>query len=267
MVYKLSKPSFLIHSEFVSKLVFKLRRVSEPWTRMNIETEVPTDMITVSDSFGDTKKKILWYLKARGESGLDGLAIELKLSRMAVHKHLADLQQRGLVESSQESSGKIGRPRAAYRLTSKGNTTFPKAYGAVAVCALKFIEKKLGRKAVGQVLRERQSEIFKKYKDELQQLDFGDRVKRLARLRDEEGYMSESKKVSPSKYVMFENNCPIIHLAQDYWEACSTETELFQNLLNAKVETTHRAAKGDLVCRFVIEQKDRDALGTRVTRK
>ncbi|MGI0090360.1 MAG: helix-turn-helix transcriptional regulator [Nitrososphaerales archaeon] len=207
------------------------------------------------DGFGDTKKKILWRLKASGESGLDELARALKISRMAVHKHLADLEERGLVESSQTSKGKVGRPRARYRLTSKGNTTFPRAYGAVASCAMRFIEKKLGRKAVEQALRERQSEVFERYKGELSQLDFDERVKRLAKLRDGEGYMAESRKLPSSKYVMFEYNCPIIQLAQDYWEACTTETELFQNLLDAKVHTTHRAAKGDLICRFVIERK------------
>jgi predicted ArsR family transcriptional regulator len=208
----------------------------------------------VSEGFGDTKKKILWHLKAHGESGLEELSGALKISKMAVHKHLASLEERGIVETSQTTRGKVGRPRVIYKLTSKGNTTFPRAYGAVATCALKFIEKKLGRKAVEQVLRERQSEVFERYKPELEDLEFDERVKKLAELRDGEGYMAEPRKLSGSKYVMFENNCPIIQLAQDYWEACTTETELFENLLHAKVETTHRAAKGDLVCRFVIEK-------------
>ena len=216
---------------------------------MNLES-----IDVVSQEFGDTKKKILWHLKANGESGLDDLSKALKISKMAVHKHLSTLEDRGLVERSQETNGRVGRPKSIYRLTSKGTTTFPRAYGAVATCALKFIEKKLGIKAVEQVLRERQSEIFEKYKGELESLDFDGRVKALAKLRDNEGYMAESKQLSSSKYVMFERNCPIIQLAQDYWQACTTETELFQNLVHAKIETTHRAAKGDLVCRFVIEK-------------
>jgi predicted ArsR family transcriptional regulator len=146
-----------------------------------------------------------------------------------------------------------------YRLTTKGNGTFPRAYSGVATCALIFIEKKLGRKAIEQVLRERQSDVFDKYQKELVDLDFADRVKSLAKLRDDEGYMAEAKKLSNGKYVLYEYNCPIIQLAQDYWEACTTETELFQNLLDAKVETTHRAAKGDLVCKFVIEKGNKNA--------
>ncbi len=225
---------------------------------MSLKEDNATDTDPVSVSFGDTKKMILWHLKAKGGSALDALASAMKISRMAVAKHLTGLEERGLVESSKMNKGKVGRPRATYTLTSKGKTTFPRAYGAVATCALRFIEKKMGRKGVEQVLRERQSEVFYKYNEELKQLDFDERVKRLARIRDEEGYMAESRKLPSSKNIMFEYNCPIIQLAQDYWEACTTETELFQNLLDAKVHTTHRAAKGDLICRFVIERKTKN---------
>lgn len=57
------------------------------------------------------------------------------------------------------------------------------------------------------------------------------------------------------KHVLLEYNCPIIHIAENHWEACSVETELFEKLLDAKIETTHRAAKGDLICKFLIKER------------
>ena len=227
---------------------------------MNTDVESRSlDATAISEGFGDMKKRILWNLKSKGESGLEELSANLGISRMAVHKHLVGLEERGLVESTEARKGVVGRPRSVYRLTTKGNGTFPRAYSGVATCALKFIEKKLGRKAIEQVLRERQSDVFDRYQKELADLDFADRVKSLAKLRDDEGYMAEAKKLSNGKYVLYEYNCPIIQLAQDYWEACTTETELFRNLLDAKVETTHRVAKGDLVCKFVIEKGNKSA--------
>jgi predicted ArsR family transcriptional regulator len=87
-------------------------------------------------------------------------------------------------------------------------------------------------------------------------LDFDKQVKELARIRDEEGYIAESKKSKgDGKYILLEYNCPIIHIAEKHWEACSTETELFEKLLGAKIETTHRAAKGDSVCKFIIKER------------
>jgi predicted ArsR family transcriptional regulator len=214
-----------------------------------------SDSSSIAAGFGDQKKKILWNLKVMGEAGLEDLARDLKISRMAVHKHLVSLQERGLVESTSQARKGVGRPRAIYRLTSGSRALFPKSYSGIATCALQFIERKLGRDAVEQVLRERQTELFKKYHDRLEELDFDDRVKQLAKIRDSEGYMAEAKKLPSGKYVMFEHNCPVIHVAQNYWEACTTERELFENLLGASVDTTHRAAKGDLVCRFLIDPK------------
>lgn len=202
----------------------------------------------------EPKKKILWHLKVAGEAGLEELANVLGISKTAVHKHLVALEQRNLVESTRVVRG-VGRPRLMYRLASSSEALFPRSYASMALCALQFIERELGREAVRRVLRERQSELFKRYYERLGHLEFEDRVKELARLRDEEGYMAEVRKGRSGEFVLYEHNCPVIQVAQKYWEACSAEAELFENLLGAKVTTTHRAAKGDAVCKFVIRAR------------
>jgi predicted ArsR family transcriptional regulator len=218
---------------------------------------ITTKLENIADGFSEPKKKLLYYLKVMQQAGLEELANVMKVSRMAVHKHLGLLQQRGLVEAV-ETRGHVGRPRMVYQLTSQSKTVFPKSYSAIATHALDFIERNMGKEAVEKVLRERQSELFDQYYKRLNGLDFDKQVKELARIRDEEGYIAESKKDSKSgggKYVLLEYNCPIIHIAEKHWEACSTETELFEKLLGADIETTHRAAKGDLVCKFIIKER------------
>ena len=216
----------------------------------------PANLENVSDGFSEPKKKILYYLKVMQQAGLEELAKVMKVSRMAVHKHLVLLQNRGLVEGI-ENRGHVGRPRMVYQLTSQSKTVFPKSYSAIATHALDFIERNMGKNAVEKVLRERQSELFDEYYKRLKDLDFDKQVKELARIRDEEGYIAESKRESKSgrKYVLLEYNCPIIHIAEKHWEACSAETELFEKLLGADIETTHRAAKGDLICKFIIKER------------
>ena len=218
--------------------------------RMSINLE------NIADGFSEPKKKLLYYLKIMQQAGLEELANVMKVSRMAVHKHLALLQKRGLVEGV-ETRGRIGRPRMMYQLTSQSKTVFPKSYSAIATHALDFIERNMGKNAVEKVLRERQSELFDEYYKRLKDLDFDKQVKELARIRDEEGYIAESKRESKNgrKYVLLEYNCPIIHIAEKHWEACSAETELFEKLLGADIETTHRAAKGDLICKFIIKER------------
>jgi predicted ArsR family transcriptional regulator len=216
---------------------------------------IPSPREDIAEGFSEPKKKLLYYLKIMQQAGLEELASVMKVSRMAVHKHLALLQQRDLVEST-EIRGRVGRPRIVYRLTGQSKSVFPKSYSAIATHALDFIEKNMGKDAVKRVLYERQSELFDQYYKRLKGLDFDKQVKELARIRDEEGYIAESKKSkSDGKHILLEYNCPIIHIAEKHWEACSTETELFEKLLGAKIETTHRAAKGDSVCKFMIKER------------
>jgi predicted ArsR family transcriptional regulator len=234
-------------------------------------TSITTKSIerNIIDGFSEPKKKLLYYLKVMQQAGLEELAGVMKISRMAVHKHLNVLQKRGMVESI-ETRGHVGRPRMVYELTSQSKTVFPKSYSAIATHALDFIERKMGKEAVEKVLRERQSELFDQYYKRLSNLDFDKRVKELAKIRDEEGYMAEAKKMTSKssssnnsvnaseqtgKHVLLEYNCPIIHIAEKHWEACSVDTELFEKLLDAKIETIHRAAKGDLICKFLIKER------------
>jgi len=212
----------------------------------------------IADGFSEPKKKILWYLKVMQKAGLEELAKAMDISRMAVHKHLTLLQKRGLVEGFETRTG-VGRPKMMYQLTGQSKTVFPKSYGAIASYALDFIEKNMGKEAVEKLLRERQDELFQSYYERLKnfEFDFDERVDELARIRDEEGYMAESKKQRKGNadHILLEYNCPIIQVAEKHWEACSTETQLFEKLLDSKVEATHRAAKGDLICEFLIKEK------------
>lgn len=203
----------------------------------------------------DPKRKVLYLLKILGNTGLEDLSKMMKISRMGVHKHLSDLQERGLVESTEVRRG-VGRPVMQYSLTVSGKSTFPRAYGQIATFALDYIEKKLGSFAVEDVLRERQSELLDKYHESLKDLDFNQKVKRLAQLRDEEGYIAEAKKTGKKgdNHVLLEYNCPIIMIAEKHWEACSIESELFEKVLDADVKATHRAAKGDSICKFSIKK-------------
>ena len=187
---------------------------------------------SIANGFSEPKKKLLYYLKVMQQAGLEELANIMKMSRMGVHKHLSLLQKRGLVEAI-ETRERVGRPRMIYKLTSQSKTVSPKSYSAIATHALDFIEKNMGKGAVENVLRERQSELFDIYYKRLKDLDFDKRVKELARIKDEEGYMAESKKQSRSdgKHVLLEYNCPIIHIAEKHWEAFLLNLNYLKNFL------------------------------------
>lgn len=215
-------------------------------------SELPT--VLTEQNQTASAERLLLLLKREGPVSLVDLARKMSISKMGVHKHLVNLEGRGLVERFYERGG-VGRPRLWFRLSQKSNALFPKAYSDISLCALSFIERKLGRDAVEQVLMERQKQLYARYSEKLAGKEGLDRVKELARLRDEDGYMAEARRVGKNSIEMLEHNCPVLEIASKYQEACWTEQQLFTRLLGARVHATHRAAVGDHVCRFMIQPK------------
>jgi len=169
-----------------------------------------------SPAFGSTKREILLILKRDGQSDLQTLAKRLRISKMAVHKHAQELEERGLIERM-PVRGTTGRPRLALRLAPGAISLFPRAYVGVTCAALAYIEEKLGRKAVEEALRRRQAETLTTYRDQVKAETLAERVHQLAGLRDREGYMAEDRQAGPAKFEILEHNCPILAVAENYW--------------------------------------------------
>ncbi len=220
--------------------------------------EAPGYPLATSTVFGSTKREILLVLKREGQSDLQSLAKHFHISKMAVHKHIQELEDQGLIQRVTLRGAK-GRPRHGLQLAPKSSNLFPKAYAGVTCAALAYIEEKLGRKAVEEALRRRQSETLPGYKEQVNAETLADRVHQLAQLRDRDGYIAEDKKAGSSRFEILEHNCPIIAIAENYWEACTVENELFRKVLDANVETTHRVVDGANVCRFLITPRGRNS--------
>src|SRR2546427_2740712 len=201
--------------------------------------------------FSATKKRVLLLLKRGGSASLADLAGSLRISKMATLKHMTGLEGKGLVERFFPGGGR-GRPRVYFRLTKKAGPLFPEAYVQMTETALAFVEKKLGRGAVEELMKQRAQELYAKHRGDLEDRDLKARVHELARIRDEGGYMAEVGTTRKNTIEMLEHNCPIFAVADKYHEACSVERDLFQKLLRADVETSHRVVAGGAGCRFPI---------------
>jgi predicted ArsR family transcriptional regulator len=205
-------------------------------------------------TFSPTKRQILLILKREGEIDLQSLSEKLNISKMGIHKHITDLEEMGLVDRAKKRGG-VGRPRLVLKLADSAADIFPRAYAALTVHTLEYIEEKLGRDAVEDALRRRQQQTAEDYQKYMEGKSLPERVKILADLRNKEGYMAEMKRTHGSGYELYEYNCPILAVADKYFESCTLERKLFASILDADVETTHRVVDNDYVCRFVIKKK------------
>ena len=219
------------------------------WESMSLRAEVSSGGLEAG--FSSTKKQILLTLKREGAVSLSDLAASAHISKMATLKHLTVLETMGLVERSSRPGGR-GRPRAFFALSPGSASLFPEAYTHMTLCALRFIEEKIGREAIVRLLRQRAQEVLDANRNRVPDGSLKDRVAELVKIRDEGGYMAEVGHAGRNVVEMFEHNCPIMAVAETYPEACRVEREMFQKLLGADVETSHRVVAGDPVCRFLI---------------
>ncbi|MCI4332849.1 MAG: hypothetical protein L3K01_03855 [Thermoplasmata archaeon] len=211
-----------------------------------------------SSGHSSPKRAILLGLKTAGESDLESIARTLGISKVAALRHLVQLESEGLVERSYRTGG-VGRPRVQFRLSRNSARLFPEAYAKMSVCALQFIERSLGRDAVVRMLQERSHEVASESRPRLAGATLPDRVAELAQVRSEGGYMAEVGSRRARTVELLEHNCPVLAIAEQFPEACDVERRMFESLLNAKVETSHRVVAGDAVCRFIVRPKARAA--------
>ncbi len=204
--------------------------------------------------FSSQKREVLLLLKRRPDASLSEIANELGISRVAALRHLSSLEQSGLIERSYRVEG-VGRPRARFRLTGGSVRLFPEAYTHMSICALKFIEEHLGHDAVVTLLQQRTREVADEHRSRFHGTDLRTDVRELVRIRTEGGYMAEMGTARRGSIEMLEHHCPILAIAQHFPEACDVERRMFESLLHARVDVSHRVAAGDPVCRFLVRPK------------
>lgn len=209
-----------------------------------------------SRGFSSAKRATLLYLKRTPDASLAEIAGAMGISKVATLGHLQELEAGHWVERSYRR-GPVGRPSVCFRLAESSDGLFPQAYGEISRCALTFIERRLGRPAVVELLQERAREVADANRARLARGDLRERVSELVQIRTEGGYMAEVGTRRKGAVEMREHNCPILGVAEQYPEACETERRLFESLLRARVEVSHRVVAGDPVCRFWIREAER----------
>ena len=207
-----------------------------------------------SSGYSSPKRAILVLLKRQPDASLEEIARGLGISKVAALSHLQKLEGNGLIERSYRA-GKVGRPRVQFRLSTKSSSLFPQGYTEMSLSALEFIERRLGRNAVAELLSQRSIEVAERHRARIPTGSLSHRVEELAQVRTEGGYMAEVGGRGRGPVELREYNCPILAIAGRFPEACDTERRMFETLLRADVKVSHRVVAGDGVCRFLIREK------------
>jgi predicted ArsR family transcriptional regulator len=86
--------------------------------------------------------------------------------------------------------------------------------------------------------------------------DLSGRVRELARIRTEEGFMAEWEKRAPGTYLLREHNCALYQIALCCEQACVFEEKLFRDVLEgAQVTRERHILTGAQCCEYLVREK------------
>ena len=219
---------------------------------------VRRDADTASPS--SLRRAILIHLRQAGPSSPDSLAAALGASRTGILQQLHALEAAALVSHAAEKHG-VGRPRHVYDVTADAQGLFPTDYGGFASGLVKAIEAVGGDDLVEQVFAARRRQIGDRIRRRMAErlpddASLEDRVRTLAVLQDEAGYLAEALVDDDGTLRLREHNCAIDKIARRTSAPCDAELALFRELLGDGVVRESHIASGDRCCSYVVTEAE-----------
>jgi DeoR family suf operon transcriptional repressor len=178
------------------------------------------------------------------------LAVRLGVSLNAARHHLKELEVEGLVTYQRVHRG-VGAPVFAYRLSPAGQELFPRRYCEALTAMLGAVVAREGREAAVELLGTYFEQLAGRMKGQLEGASAGDRLRVVARVLSEEGYMAEAAADS-GEAVLTEHNCAIPAVAERFPEICAAEARFLAEVLGAEVQRTGHILKGGPACAYLV---------------
>jgi predicted ArsR family transcriptional regulator len=214
---------------------------------------------------GKTRRAIARLLKTEGPMDSARLARKLRLTPMAVRQHLYALQGEKLV-TSEERPVPLGRPAKYWSLTAEADRLFPDAYAELSVALIGAVGDAFGPAGVKRVLDTRSARLQADYTARTAPFaSIEGKLRELARVRTEEGYMAEVRPVDShgkghdgsGGFLFIENHCPICAAATACQGFCNSELDLFRSVLgpDVHVERAEHIVSGDRRCVYLVTPK------------
>jgi predicted ArsR family transcriptional regulator len=199
------------------------------------------------------KEEILRLLRRKGPMTASEVSRETGTVVSAARQHLGQLRSDGLVEAEVMRNG-VGRPSHRFGLTAAADGEFPKDYEALATALISDLAERGESEAMNNVFEGRELEMVAAIRPQLKGLDFGEKVKRIAELMSERGYMTEVR-VLENGYEFSARNCPISAVTNFTSLPCRLELQIFEILLGVRVTRTESMAQGEPACVYQIPRR------------
>ncbi len=225
----------------------------------------------------DIRRRILDFLKSRGQAGIDDVARQFRIGHEGARKQLALMESYGWVTrdgaaataaaggsgsgaagspgtgaaaASEGVTGK-GRPKAAYRVAAAGEHLLPKAYDRLSIALFSSLAEQGGADTLRKVLASLADKQVEAWKPALAGLPAKDKLAALRSLyQEDDPFMSVEEQ--DGDLVLVERNCPFLSVALAHPALCSLSVMTLERLLGRPVTREERFQAGHGRCVFRI---------------
>jgi DeoR family transcriptional regulator, suf operon transcriptional repressor len=157
-----------------------------------------------------------------------------------------------------EERGGRGRPKHWFGLTRDAEGFFPKAYGGLTNELLGYVTE-ADPELVERIFERRRQRRVEQARVRLGGLAFAAKVRELARILDEDGYLADFEACPDGTFRVTEHNCAVLDVAERYGGACSSEIAFLREALpEARIERVSHMIAGAHSCAYVIEPRPRE---------
>jgi predicted ArsR family transcriptional regulator len=214
---------------------------------------------TADQFFATTRGRILQLLRGTGLT-VNELMAELGLTDNAVRAHLAALEKDGLVKQAGIQPG-VRKPHFTYRLTTRGEELFPKAYDLLLNRLVDVLKQRLAPndveailETVGSSLAGEQGAAGKREQAITKKRSLQSRVKRAMEVLGALGGAATVEKERGTLTIRGKA-CPLAATVVEHPEACQLARALVMQIVGAPVvERCDR--EGTPRCAFEIQEQE-----------
>ncbi|HKM58375.1 MAG TPA: winged helix-turn-helix transcriptional regulator [Chthoniobacterales bacterium] len=205
-------------------------------------------MKRISEVGRSQRMRIIDALKKTQGLSVNELGQRLKLSYMGIKQHCDELERTGYVDTWRRPKP-VGRPEMVYRLTEKAHVFYPSGANAMTIELLHTANRLYGHAAGEKLLYSVFGAKTNDYIRKMRGNGVLEQAETLAKIRNQEGYMSEI--ITEGRFAIVEYHSPIFDLLEAFPLVRRLEREMVERVLGTQVEREEEVASGLYRCSFV----------------
>ena len=188
--------------------------------------------------------------RSRGLS-VNELVDRMRMSYMGIKQHCLTLQRDGYLDTWRRPQ-RMGRPEMVYRLTRRAHDLFQADSNRFTLELLESVQQMYGSNAPEKLLYNLFEKKTASVKEKIKGATVGERAKSLARIRDLEGYMSQSVTDDGGPQIL-ECHTPLQNILDKYPIIGRFEQEMFEQVLGTRVRRQETRNSGLYECAFYFD--------------